>query len=60
MPDTTDYTEELDYNALKNKIKAVLRRHLPTDDNGDPNPEFDDCFTSEQAIDEIYEIVGGI
>lgn len=60
MPDTTDYTEELDYNALKNKIKAVLRRHLPTDDNGEPNEEFDDCFTAEEAIDEIYDIVGGI
>lgn len=60
MPDHIDYTEELDYNALKNKIKAVLRRHLPTDDNGNPNPEFDDCFTAEEAIDEIYDIVGGI
>lgn len=60
MPEHTDYTEELDYEALKNKIKAVLRRHYPTDDNGDPNKEFDDCFTSEQALDEIYELVGGI
>ena len=48
-----------DSNNIKNKIKAVLRRHLPTDDNGDSNPEFDDCFTAEQAIDEIYDIVGG-
>lgn len=60
MPDHIDYTEELGGNALKNKIKAVLRRYLPTDDNGNPNPEFDDNFTSEQAIDEIYDIVGGI
>ena len=60
MPDYNDYAEECDYNALKNKIKAVLRRYLPTDDNGDPNPEFDDSFTSEQAIDEIYDIVGGV
>lgn len=63
MPDYTDYTEELDNNTLKNKIKwikAVLRRCLPTNDNGDSNPEFDDNFTSEQAIDEIYDIVGGI
>ena len=60
MPDYIDNTEELDYNVLKNKIKAVLRRYLPTDDNGDPNSEFDDSFTSEQAIDEIYNIVGGI
>ena len=63
MPDYTNYTEELDNNTLKNKIKrikAVLRRYFPTDDNGNPNPEFDDNFTSEQAIDEIYNIVGGI
>ena len=60
MPDYTNYTEELDNNTLKNKIKAVLRRYLPTDDNGNPNSEFDDNFTSEQAIDEIYDIVGGI
>ena len=63
MPDYTNYTEELDNNTLKNKIKgikAVLRRYLPTDDNGNPNSEFDDSFTSEQAIDEIYDIVGGI
>ena len=63
MPDYTNYTEELDNNTPKNKIKgikAVLRRYLPTNDNGDSNPEFDDSFTSEQAIDEIYNIVGGI
>ena len=60
MPNYIDRTEELDYNALKNKIKTVLRRYLPTDDNGNSNPEFDDSFTSEQAIDEIYDIVGGI
>ena len=50
MPDYTDYTEELDNNTLKNKIKrikAVLRRYFPTDNNGNPNPEFDDNFTSE-------------
>ena len=60
MPNYIDRTEELDYNALKNKIKTVLRHYLPTDDNGNSNPEFDDSFTSEQAIDEIYDIVGGI
>ena len=60
MPNYIDHTEELDCNAFKNKIKAVLRRYLPTDDNGNSNPEFDDSFTSEQATDEIYDIVGGI
>ena len=49
-----------DSDNIKNKIKVVLRRHLPTDGNGDPNSEFDDCFTAEQAIDEIYNIVSGI
>lgn len=56
----TGSVEEHDYDKLKNKIKAVLRRHFPTDDNGDPNPEFDDCFTAEQAIDDIHDIIGDI
>jgi hypothetical protein len=60
MPDTTDYTEELDYNALKNKIKDVLRRYFETDDDGEPNKEFDDGYTAQQAIDDIHDIVGDI
>lgn len=60
MPDTTDYTEELDYNALKNKIKDVLRRYFETDDDGEPNEEFDDGYTAQQAIDDIHDIVGDI
>lgn len=60
MPETTDYTEECDYNALKNKIKGVLRRYFETDDNGDDNEEFDDSYTAEQAIDDIHDIIGEI
>ncbi len=60
MPEETDYTEELNYEALKNKIKAVLRRYFEADDLGDPNPEFDENMTAEDAVDEIKEIVGGI
>lgn len=60
MPDPTDYTEELDYNALKNKIKGVLRRYFETDDCGNDNKEFDDSYTAQQAIDDIHDIVGDI
>ena len=60
MPEETDYTEELDRNALKNKIKAVLRRYFDTDDSGEPTPEFDEYLTAQEAIDEIHEIVGDI
>lgn len=53
----TDYAE---YNALKNKIRAVLRRYFEVDDNGNPNPEYDESFEPQAAIDEIYEIIGVI
>ncbi len=55
-----DYSEELDYNALKNKIRAVLKRYFEADDNGDDNSEYDPNFEPQAAIDEIREIVGGI
>ena len=55
-----DYSEECDYNYLKKRIAEVLRRYFDTNDNGDPNPEFDDCFTAEEAIDEIHDIIGEI
>lgn len=60
MPDNNNYSDECDCNALKNKIKAVLRRYFEVNDNGDPNPEFDDSFEPQAVIDEIHEIVGDI
>ena len=60
MPDITDYSEECDYNALKNKIKAVLRRYFECDDDGDANKEYDPNFSAQDALDEIKEAVGGI
>lgn len=60
MPEETDYTEELDYNALKNRIKAVLRRYFEADDDGNPNPEYDAYFEPQAALDEIKEAVGGL
>lgn len=60
MPDTVDYSEECDYNALKNKIANVLRTYFETDDNGDPNERHDPYYTAEQAIDDIHELIGDI
>lgn len=42
------------------KIKAVLRRYFEVNDDGDDNPEYDENFTSQLAIDEIHDIVGTI
>ena len=55
-----DYAEDCDYNYLKKSIKDVLKRYYPTNDAGDPNPNWDDSFTAIEALDEIYEIIGGI
>lgn len=60
MPEETDYTEELDYNALKNRVKAILRRYFECDDDGNKNAQYDPNFSASDAIDEIKEAVGGL
>lgn len=40
------------------RIHDVFRRYFSGDDKGDPNPQFDDYFDAETAIDEIHDIVG--
>ena len=47
-------------NDLAEKIRNVLRRYFEANDNGDPNPEFDERFEAQAAIDAIHEIVGKI
>lgn len=42
------------------EIRAVLRRYFEADDNGNLNPEFDEDFEPQAAIDAIHEIVGNI
>lgn len=42
------------------EIRAVLRRYFETNDNGDSNPEFDEYFSAEEAIDKIHDIIGEI
>lgn len=52
--------EFIDDNDLAEKIRQVLRRYFEANDNGDPNPEFDENFVAQAAIDAIHEIVGKI
>lgn len=60
MPNAANCAKELDVNALKNKIKRILRRYFDVNDNGDPNPEFDEYYTAQNALDDIHGIVGDI
>lgn len=50
-PSVNDFAEE---------IRHVLRRYFEANDNGDPNPEYDENFEPQAAIDAIHEIVGKI
>lgn len=40
-----------------NKIKDILNRHYPTTPDGLENDKFDDEYRSEQALDDIYDII---
>lgn len=42
------------------RIKDVLRRYFEVDDNGNENPNYNDCYTAQEAIDAIHDIVGEI
>ena len=58
--DIIDYSETCDYEYLKKSIIGVLKKYFERDDNGDINPEFDDCYSAQNAIDDIHDIVGDI
>lgn len=47
-------------NDFAERIRNVLRRYFEADDNGNPNPEFDESFEPQAVIDAIHEIVGKI
>lgn len=47
-------------NDFAEAIRHVLRRYFEANDNGDPNPEYDENFEPQAAIDAIHEIVGKI
>ena len=55
-----DYSEECDCNYLKKQISNVLRKYFQYDDCGEPNDEYDPDFTTQDALDEIHEIIGNI
>ena len=54
--------KSFDWKAMtvEDKIRAILRRYFECNDNGDTNPEFDEYFSAEEAIDEIHNIIGEI
>lgn len=41
------------------RIKKVLATYFEADNNGDASIKFSDTYTSQEAIDAIYDIVGG-
>ncbi len=45
MPDIKDYSEECDYNALKNSIKQIPLKYFECDDNGDRSPFHDPDYS---------------
>ena len=50
-PSVNDFAEE---------IRHLLRRYFECNDNGDPNPEYDEIFEPQSALDAIHEIIGKI
>lgn len=56
--------EEQFWNALTGdpleKIRNVLRRYFETDDNDNPNKEYDENYCAQAAINDIHSIVGNI
>jgi hypothetical protein len=52
--------KEMTKEELVKKIKAILRWYFIYDDNGDPNPTFNEYYTAEEAIDDIKDLVGEI
>ena len=48
----------IDFNMIE--IRKVLRKYFEYDDNGNPNKEYDPNFSANDAVDEIYQIVGKI
>lgn len=50
--------EAEEQDTIRERIHDVLRRYFECDANGDTNPQFDDCLTAQDAIDEIHGIVG--
>lgn len=55
-----EFLDEDNESDKLDEIRAVLRRYFEANDNGDPNPEYDENFEPQAAIDAIHEIVGNI
>lgn len=42
------------------RVKAILRKYFDTNDEGETNPEYDEDYSAQDAIDDIHDIVGSI
>ena len=60
MSDIIDYSEECDYNALKNGIKMVLLKYFECHDYGSRSEFFQDGYEAQHAIDDIHDLIGDI
>ena len=53
-----DFLGEQPETRLARKIKSVLRRYFETDPwTGEPNAEFDDAYTAQEAVDAIADLL---
>lgn len=46
--------------SLSEQIKQILRKYFEVDDHGQPNEDYDDTYSAQDAIDDIHDIVGDI
>ena len=46
------------YNYLRNSIIAILKTYFECDSNGNPNEQYDECYSAEDAIDSITKLIG--
>lgn len=42
------------------KIREILRRYFECNDRDERNPQYDENYSAQNAIDDIHEIVGNI
>ena len=47
-------------NGLVEKLRKLLRRYFETDDNGDPIPEYNPNYSSQDFVDDVHFLVGRI
>ena len=57
MP-TEENTTDRRYSNLRKRIIGVLKTYFECDSDGNPNAEYDECYSAQDAMDRIREIIG--